>query len=255
MKIKVLGINCGGDMYLDRDYYQPLPADMWAINSKKTMPSETTPNFTINALGFNYETGQTQTYKVFPTITKCIVDQSELNYGAQIATMHVCNMATEGNAGDGSLGSLGDWISGVTKKEYLSAGELCIGTADAAGNLTYGARQFDSRPSKVKVRYQYDSYNSETGYIKFELKSGNETIATHEFNPSAASAWTDYTFDVSYKSLQKKVTSVFVTFRSSTASTPAYKDDGARTLNVDGTDYSVHSGSVLRIDDLTLIYE
>ena len=255
VKIKVLGINCGGDMYLDRDYYQPLPSDMWAINSKKTMPGETTPNFTINALGFNYETGQTQTYKVFPTITKCIVDQSELNYGAQIATMHVCNMATEGNAGDGSLGSLGDWISGVTKKEYLSAGELCIGTADAAGNLTYGAGQFDSRPSKVKVRYQYDSYNSEKGYIKFELKSGNETIATHEFNPSAASAWTDYTFDVSYKSLQKKVTSVFVTFKSSTASSPAYKDDGARTLNVDGTDYSVHSGSVLRIDDLTLIYE
>ena len=255
VKIKVLGAHFGGDTYLDRDYYQPLPADLWAINSKKTMPSETTPNFTINALGFNYETGQTQTYKVFPTITKCIVDQSALNYGAQVATIHVCNMATEGNAGDGGLGTLGGWISGVTRTEYLSAGEFCIGTADASGNLTYGTRQFASRPSKVKIRYQYDSYNSETGYIKFELRSGSEVIATHEVKPSSASEWTDYTFDVPYKSLQKKVTSVFVTFKSTSASSPSYKDNGARTLNVNGTDYNVHSGSVLRIDDLTLIYE
>lgn len=255
VQIKVLGINCGGNVYLDRDYYQPLPNDWWAINSMKTMPSETTPNFTINALGFNYETGQTQTYKVFPTITKCIVDQSALNYGAQVATIHVCNMATEGNSGDGSLGSLGGLISGVTRTEYLAAGELCIGTADASGNLSYGGHEFTSRPSKVKVRYQYDSYNSETGYIKFELKSGREVIATHEVKPSAASNWTEYTFDVPYNSLQKKVTSVFVTFKSTNASSPAFKSDGARTLNVDGTDYSVHSGSVLRIDDLTLIYE
>lgn len=259
VKIKVLGAHFGGDVYLDRDYYQPLPSDIWAINSKKTMPSETTPNFTINVSLFGndiyYETGETQTYKVFPTITKCIVDQSALNYGAQIATIHVCNMATEGNAGDGGLGTLGGLISGVSRTEYLAAGELCIGTADASGNLSYGAGEFASRPSKVKVRYQYDSYNSEKGYIKFELRSGTEVIATHEFTPSSASNWTDYTFDVSYKSLQKKVTSVFVTFKSTAASSPAFKDNGARTLNVDGTDYNVHSGSVLRIDDMTLIYE
>ena len=259
VKIKVLGAHFGGEVYLDRDYYQPLPSDIWAINSKKTMPSETTPNFTIDVSLFGndiyYETGETQTYKVFPTITKCIVDQSMLNYGAQVATIHVCNMATEGNAGDGGLGTLGGWISGVSRTEYLAAGELCIGTADASGKLSYGAGEFASRPSKVKVRYQYDSYNSEKGYIKFELRSGTEVIATHEFTPSAASDWTDYTFDVSYKSFQKKVTSVFVTFKSTTASSPAFKDNGARTLNVDGTDYNVHSGSVLRIDDMTLIYE
>lgn len=255
LPVKVIGINFGGGTNLDRDYYIPLPGDIWAINSKKTMPDETTPNFTINALGFNYETGQTQTYKVFPTITKCLVDQASRNYGAQIATIHVCNMATEGNSGDGGLGSLGGLISGISRKEYLAAGELCIGSADASGNLSYGAHQFTSRPSKVRIRYQYDSYKSETGYVKFELMSGSEVIATHEFRPSAASDWTDYTFDVPYRSLQKKVTSVFVTLKSTAASSPAFISDGARTLNVDGTDYSVHSGSVLRIDDMTLIYE
>ena len=215
----------------------------------------TTPNFTINALGYNYETGETQTFKVFPTISKCIVDQTERNYGAQVATMHVCNMATQDNAGTGGLGSLGGSISGVSKAETLAAGELCIGSADASGNLSYGSHSFGSRPSKVKVRYQYDSYDSETGYIKFELKSGDEVIATHVYEPEAASEWTDYTFDVPYTDLQKKATSVFVTFKSTSKSTPSYKSDGARTITMENTDYSVHSGSVLRIDDMTLIYE
>ena len=257
IEIKILWstINCGGDIYLDRDYYQPLPSELWAINSKKTMPDKTTPNFTINALGYNYETGETQTYKVFPTISKCIVDQTERNYGAQIATMHVCNMATQDNAGTGGLGSLGGSISGVSRAESLAAGELCIGSADVSGNLSYGSHRFGSRPSKVKVRYQYDSYDSETGYMMFELKSGNEVIATHVYEPSAASDWTEYTFDVPYTDLQKKATSVFVTFKSTSKSTPSYKSDGARTITMENTDYSVHSGSVLRIDDMTLIYE
>ena len=257
IKIKILWstIDCGGDIYLDRDYYQPNPSSVWAINSKKTMPDQTTPNFTINALGYSYETGETQTFKVFPTISKCIVDQTERNYGAQVATMHVCNMATQDNAGTGGLGSLGGSISGVSKAETLAAGELCIGSADASGNLTYGAHLFGSRPSKVNVKYQYDSYDSEKGYIKFELKSGDEVIATHVYEPEAASEWTDYTFDVPYTDLQKKATSVFVTFKSTSKSTPSYKDDGARTITMENTDYSVHSGSVLRIDDMTLIYE
>lgn len=248
-------VDCGGDIYLDRDYYQPLPSSWWAINSKKTMPDKTTPNFTINAFGFNYETGDTQTYKVFPTISKCVVDQAERNYGAQVATIHVCNMATEGNSGDGGLGQMGGSISGVERTEYLAAGELCIGSADASGNLTYGGHQFASRPTKVKVRYQYDSYDNEKGYMKFELKAGNEVIATHVYETAAVSEWTEYTFDVPYTDLQKKATSVFVTLKSTSKSTPSFKGDGARTITMENTDYKVHSGSVLRIDDMTLIYE
>lgn len=255
IKILFWTVDCGGDIYLDRDYYQPLPSNYWAINSKKTMPDKTTPNFTVNAFGFNYDTGDTQTYKVFPTISKCVVDQTERNYGAQVATIHVCNMATEGNAGDGGLGEAGGSISGVSMTELLAAGELCIGSADASGNLTYGGCQFASRPTKVKVRYQYDSYDNEKGYMKFELKAGNEVIATHVYETAAASEWTEYTFDVPYTDLQKKATSVFVTFKSTSKSTPSYKGDGARTITMENTDYNVHSGSVLRIDDMTLIYE
>ena len=91
--------------------------------------------------------------------------------------------------------------------------------------------------------------------MKFELKAGNEVIATHVYETAATSEWTEYTFDVPYTDLQKKATSVFVTFKSTSKSTPSFKGDGARTITMENTDYNVHSGSVLRIDDMTLIYE
>ena len=243
-----------GDEWLSRDWYQPLPGSIWAVNSMKTMPSVTTPDFTISLGTINYKTGETQTYKVFPTVTKYNTDVEARNYAAQLATIFVCNMATASNDGTGTLGAIGALLS-VTRTYASAAGEMCIGSADASGNLTPGAYSFASRPSKVKVRYQYDSYNSDTGYIKFEFRSGSEVIATHEVKPGSASEWTDYTFDVPYTSLQKKVTSVYATFKSSSASTPPYKGNEARTLTVEATDYNVHRGSVLRIDDIEFIYE
>ena len=247
-------IDCGGGTYLSRDYYNNQPTYIWAVNSMKTMPQTTTPNFTINISSIHYETGETQTYKVFPTVTKYIVDLASRNNAAQIATIHVCNMATEGDDGTETWGSIGSALS-VDREAFYAAGEICTGSSDAKGNLSYDGYAFESRPSKMTVRYRYDSYNSETGYMKFELRSGNDVIAVHEYKPEAASDWTEYTFDVPYSSTTKKATSVCVTFKSTSASSPAYKGNEARTLTVDGADYNVHSGSVLWIDDVRFIYE
>ena len=158
-----------GDEYLSRDYYLPEPQSWWAVNSKKTMPDVTTPNFVIKLGSINYDTGETQTYKVFPTVTKYNVDLATRNYAAQIVTMHVCNMATAGNDGTGTLGAVGALIS-VNRTSAIAAGEICLGTSDASGNLSYGGHEFASRPSKVTVRYQYDSENSEKGYMKLFAK-------------------------------------------------------------------------------------
>ena len=249
---KVYGM---GDTYLSRYYYLPTPTSWWAINSKKTMPDKTSPNFTIKLGSITYETGETQTYKVFPTITKYVGDADGNGNAAQIATMHVCNMATEGNAGDGIFGTLGSWLSPLSKSEQVSAGELCVGKADANGNLSYDGHAFASRPSKISFKYQYDSRDGESGYFKLELKSGSNVIASHEVNVGAASEWTTYTFDVPYFDNQSKTTSIFMTFKSTNDSSPYYKDNGAIELMVNGAATKVHCGSVLRIDDIQLIYE
>lgn len=249
---KVYGM---GDTYLSRYYYLPTPTSWWAVNSMKTMPAKTSPNFTIKLGSITYETGETQTYKVFPTITKYVGDADGDGNAAQIATIHVCNMATEGNAGDGGLGTLGAWFSPLDKEVYLSAGELCIGKSDASGNLSYDGHAFASRPSKISFKYQYDSRSNESSYFKFELRSGSKVIASHEVTGGGASEWTTYTFDVPYSDSQSKATSIFMTFKSTNDSPPYYKDNGSIELMVNGAATKVHCGSVLRIDDIQLIYE
>ena len=247
-----------GDVNLSRYYYIPNPTSWWAVNSMKTMPAQTTPNFSIKIgwpLNIDYETGDTQTYKVYPTVTKYIGDADGNGNAAQIATVHVCNMATEGNSGGSGLGWLGSFIGSVDQKEYLAAGELCIGKSDASGNLSYDGHAFTSRPSKISFKYQYTSMNSESGYFKFELRSGSKVIASHDINIGTASEWTTYSVEVPYSDDQSKATSIFMTFKSTDKSSPSYKGDGATNLMVDGSEVPLHCGSVLRIDDIELIYE
>ena len=244
-----------GDEYMSRYYFIPNPTSWWAVNSMKTMPNKTTPNFTIKLGSLSYDASDTQTYKVYPTITKYSGDADGNGNAAQIATIHVCNMATETTSGAGNLGAIGSIIGSIDQKEYVAAGELCIGKSDASGNLSYDGHTFASRPSKISFKYQYDAMSNESAYFKFDLKSGSKVIASHEINIGAASDWTTYSFDVPYSDNQSKATSVFMTFKSTGKSSPSYKTSASTEIMVDGTATKVHCGSVLRIDDIQLIYE
>ena len=244
-----------GDVNMSRYYFIPNPTSWWAVNSMKTMPAQTTPNFTLKLGSISYDTGETQTYKVYPTITKFSGDADGKGNAAQIATIHVCNMATETTSGAGGLGWLGSLIGSIDQKEYIAAGELCIGKSDASGNLSYDGHTFASRPSKISFKYQYDAMSSESAYFKFDLKSGSKVIASHEINIGAASDWTTYSFDVPYSDNQSKATSVFMTFKSTNNSSPSYKTSASTEIMVNGAATKVHCGSVLRIDDIQLIYE
>lgn len=217
-----------------RDWYIPWNADeddiWWAVNSKKTMPSETTP--------------QEQPYKVCPTVSFCTTDAHEGTKSAQIATVFVSNGATSSTFAANS-----PWT-------YTSAaGELFIGAADADGNHSSEGHRFLSRPLELTFRYKYESYKEETFYVSVVLKNEqNEIIASNEvLDGAAASSWTEMSIPLNYINETSKASDIYICFKSTSASSPSY--DKGKSLEMNGTTQKGHMGSVLKIDDLVLIYK
>jgi hypothetical protein len=216
-----------------RDWYLPYENQMdawWAVNSKKTMPSETTP--------------QEQPYKVCPTVSFCTTDAHEGTKSAQIATVFVSNGATSSTFAANS-----PWT-------YTSAaGELFIGAADADGNHSSEGHRFLSRPLELTFRYKYESYKEETFYVSVVLKNEqNEIIASNEvLDGAAASSWTEMSIPLNYINETSKASDIYICFKSTSASSPSYDKD--KSLEMNGTTQKGHMGSVLKIDDLVLIYK
>ena len=217
-----------------RDWYIPWNADeddiWWAVNSKKTMPSETTP--------------REQPYKVCPTVSFCTTDAHEGTKSAQIATVFVSNGATSSTFAANS-----PWT-------YTSAaGELFIGAADADGNHSSEGHRFLSRPLELTFRYKYESYKEETFYVSVVLKNEqNEIIASNEvLDGAAASSWTEMSIPLNYINETSKASDIYICFKSTSASSPSYDKD--KSLEMNGTTQKGHMGSVLKIDDLVLIYK
>ena len=217
-----------------RDWYIPWNADeddiWWAVNSKKTMPSETTP--------------QEQPYKVCPTVSFCTTDAYEGTKSAQIATVFVSNGATSSTFAANS-----PWT-------YTSAaGELFIGAADADGNHSSEGHRFLSRPLELTFRYKYESYKEETFYVSVVLKNEqNEIIASNEvLDGAATSSWTEMSIPLNYINETSKASDIYICFKSTSASSPSYDKD--KSLEMNGTTQKGHMGSVLKIDDLVLIYK
>lgn len=217
-----------------RDWYIPWNADeddiWWAVNSKKTMPSETTP--------------REQPYKVCPTVSFCTTDAHEGTKSAQIATVFVSNGATSSTFAANS-----PWA-------YTSAaGELFIGAADADGNHSSEGHRFLSRPLELTFRYKYESYKEETFYVSVVLRNEqNEIIASNEvLDGAAASSWTEMSIPLNYINETSKASDIYICFKSTSASSPSYDKD--KSLEMNGTTQKGHMGSVLKIDDLVLIYK
>lgn len=210
-----------------RDWYLPWnenEADIWwAVNSKKTMLSECT--------AANLD------FKVFPTVSWSSSNKSSGEKSIQIATI--------------ATGALAIPTGGsVTSR----AGEIWIGTANDSGDHASEGHSFVSRPNSLSFWYQYSPVDSETFYMKIELKAEDGTvIASNEIASGAAEAvGTTITLPFEY-SENKKVSSIYMVFKSSTQDSPGYNSQV--TMEIAGKDQTSHIGSVLRIDDIKLNYE
>lgn len=207
-----------------RDWYLPyLSTDSdswWAVNSRKTMPSSTTPA-ELN-------------YKVFPTVGYS-TDRKSGDRSALVYTVSVNDYNVSGT-------SLGDPV----------VGELWIGKADDSGNHASDGHSFASRPSSMKFWYKYAPVNSEkfAVYISLRDAEGNQIAYSEKLDGSAAYEWTQCEIPIIYSDLNTRAASIYICFKS--AVTGDVKLDV--TMEIAGKQQTSHIGSALRIDDIELVY-
>lgn len=197
----------------------------WAVNSRTTMLSRV-------AGGGSFE------YKVFPTISWSSSNKSQGEKSIQISTIAVGSAAI---------------INGGSTTPHV--GEIWIGTSNDSGGHASDGHAFVSRPNSLTFWYQYESYKSETFYMKVELKAADGTVVASNEIPNGTVGETGgntITLPFTYSpDNHKKVSSIYMVFKSSSGSVGSEK----RTMEISGTQQTARIGSVLRIDDIRLNYE
>ena len=207
-----------------RDWYLPyLSTDSdtwWAVNSRKTMPSSTTPA-ELN-------------YKVFPTVGYS-TDRKSGDRSALVYTVSVDDYNVSGT-------SLGDPV----------VGELWIGKANDEGNHSSDGHAFASRPSSMKFWYKYAPINSEkfAVYISLRDAAGNQIAYSEKLDGSAAYEWTQCEIPIIYSDLNTRAASIYICFKSAVSGD--VKLDV--TMEIAGKHQTSHIGSALKIDDIELVY-
>lgn len=197
----------------------------WAVNSRTTMLSRV-------AGGGSFE------YKVFPTISWSSSNKSQGEKSIQISTIAVGSAAI---------------INGGSTTPHV--GEIWIGTSNDSGGHASDGHAFVSRPNSLTFWYQYEPYDSETFYMKVELKAEDGTVVASNEIPNGTVGETGgntITLPFTYSSdNHKKVSSIYMIFKSSSGSVDSKK----RTMEISGKEQTARIGSVLRIDDIKLNYE
>lgn len=160
------------------------------------------------------------------------------------------------------------------KDQNKVAGELFLGDCklnltgnDINGNDTYEREKtaiFTNRPTALKFWYKYAPYTSDTWSVHIELLNENKDIIiqTDYTSSESVSTWAEQTVTLNYDAEEtpyEKCKYIYVIFSSTTnagANMP-YREI-TQTFYVDGQENTfnpAYIGSVLTIDDISLIYD
>ena len=197
------------------------PSGAWAVNSKKTMPG-----YYSNAFLDKNTTN-------FPCVAYVVDDE-----GNKSALLYTVRIQT-------------------TENKLTVPGELFIGSANDSGDHKSDGCPFDSRPAAVKFSYKFSPVNSESFYMKADVKSVDGTLlaSVEKTDGAAAESWKDAIVDLTYADITTKAASIYITFKASSSGSPSYKEGVSMTIGQNNTYSGCNIGSILTIDDIKLIYE
>lgn len=153
----------------------------------------------------------------------------------------------------------GNKWSGIGKNsENKTAGSLFIGTF--AENVEQYGRTFSSRPTEVRFWYKYYSYNDEftKPYVSVEDKNGNEIGKMEEelIISNSVNEFTEGIIKISYIGHEtEKAAKIKIIFLSTSSQSPATKAVHGSLNDWKGNGDSRHIGSILTIDDVSLVYD
>ena len=218
-----LDVNVQAGKDYKREWYLPyvdLSSAWWAVNSRKTMPN----SHSVSNINF----------KCFPCAAYSI-DAYSGSKSAMVYTVNVNWWNTDGT-------SFGDKIPG----------EIWIGTTDDSGDHVTDGHAFESRPLSLKFMYKYAPLNTEKFVVSVVLKDaeGNEIAKAEKLDGSVALDWTECEMPILYSDLTKKAATIFISFKSCSSGEISMN----KKIEIAGKEENAHIGSVLRIDDIELIY-
>ncbi len=231
------------DEEASRDWYRPWISSedkWWDVNSKKTMPSQTTPD--------------NQEYKNIPTVFYSS-DAAAGSYSAQLISTYICNLADASNPTSDFYGNF------VSREFATAAGEIFIGTANDDGTHKTEGHTFSSRPSSLSFRYKYLEYNGDSFHVYMDVKDADGNImASKEYVSGVTSdEWEELTLEFGdYAVKDRKAASIYVCIRSTKRSDSEIEfrklDYSKEGMTVPGGVEAGYVGSILYIDDLKLNY-
>lgn len=174
---------------------------------------------------------------------------------------------TPGNGGTGKAAVIRTInANGFASSKYYAAGDnirgiLYAGTTSENGTMNEG-RDWESRPTQLSFAYGYESRNNERFGVYIELYSGDMKIGSGKYESTKGQSIQNFTtltspIKIDYTDEKLKATSIRVRF-CSVAEGDEPDVDTQVNVNVpegSGDHYTIHGGSVLRIDDIQLIYD
>lgn len=144
--------------------------------------------------------------------------------------------------------------------EIMGAGKnrgiLYIGSTSDDGTMTEG-REWNSRPSKLTFMYQYESYDNEHFGAYIELLSEDGTvIASEQFLSTAGVSVSSYEkaeIMLNYINSSLKASKIQIRFVS--VADGESVNTRKQTISIPAGSYKIYGGSVLTIDDISLVYD
>ena len=176
----------------------------------------------------------------------CVSYTTDVHGGSKAALIYLSG------CGDGYANTSGSYVGGAM------VGSLFIGSYNSG--IIQG-HSFESRPSSLSFWYKYKPYNSDAFKVIVSLKDGDTEIATGTYEPTAYSeednAYKQATVDFNYTDDKAKATTICVQFLASNKTELSGSDFAwGTTINYPTIgDWTVHMGSVLKVDDIQLIYD
>ena len=209
---------------------------------------------TNNEFTFRYNIAIKNAYNGFPAVSYSTTNKHGGNRSAELRN-------TAAGPVNGALG-------GTVYDNNRIAGMLFYGnytgttsTSLADGNVNIDeGRPFDSRPTQLKFYSTYEPYGTDTYEVIVKVfDSENNVIGNGSFTSSNSKTnWSEESIDINYQGTGtiNKAVKIYVFFQSSNAGQGNVPYEKKRKVTL--ADYgsaTTHSGTILRIDDISLVYD
>lgn len=188
-------------------------------------------------------------YNGFPAVSYSTAHKHSGNRSAELRN------TASGPVGTGTVVYDANKVAGM-----LFVGDYTGTTSTAAANGSISideGRPFSARPTQLSYWYMYEPYDTDTyDMVVKAFDTNGNVIATNSYASNEAQAdWKRITLNLDYTSTAK-IAKIYVFFESSNAGQGNVPYGKKRKLTLaDDKERTTHYGSVLRIDDIQLIYD